>query len=76
MGQILPDDISKQIVYPSKLQNALELTIWLKDDITDFEVFDINKIKLYFKQDEISVCFNIFHYMCSKRRNAVRWLQV
>nr|ABV44453.1 1(10),5-germacradien-4-ol synthase [Pinus sylvestris] len=37
MDQILPDDILKQIVYPSKIHELLELTIRVKDDITDFE---------------------------------------
>eukprot|EP00253_Pinus_taeda_P018584 PITA_18584 len=37
MDQILPDDILKQIVYPSKIHNLLELTVRVKDDITDFE---------------------------------------
>jgi hypothetical protein len=37
MGQILPDDILKQIFSPSKIHGLLELTVRLKDDITDFE---------------------------------------
>jgi hypothetical protein len=38
MGQILPDDILQQIFYPSKIHELLELTVRLKDDITDFEL--------------------------------------
>eukprot|EP00253_Pinus_taeda_P027867 PITA_27867 len=37
MGQILPDDILKEIFYPSKIHDLLELTVRIKDDITDFE---------------------------------------
>eukprot|EP00253_Pinus_taeda_P006420 PITA_06420 len=37
MDQILPDDILKQILYPSKIHDLLELTVRVKDDITDFE---------------------------------------
>ena len=47
MGQILPDDILEQIASPSKIHHLLELTVRVKDDITDFEVFDI-KINFYF----------------------------
>ena len=47
MGQILPDDILQQIFYPSKIHELLELTVRLKDDITDFEVCGI-KISIYF----------------------------
>ena len=38
MGPILPDDVLEQIYSPSKMQELLELTVRLKDDITDFEV--------------------------------------
>nr|ACN40827.1 unknown [Picea sitchensis] len=37
MGQILPEDILEQIFFPSKIHELLEMTIRLKDDITDFE---------------------------------------
>lgn len=37
MGHILPDDILEQIYSPSKIHHLLELTLRLKDDITDFE---------------------------------------
>jgi hypothetical protein len=39
MRQILPEDIMEKIFSPSRIHELLEMTIRLKDDITDFEVF-------------------------------------
>jgi len=66
MGQILPDDILKEIFYPSKIHDLLELTVRIKDDITDFEVFNI-QIKLYFNQDELAFVLT-FSTMCEARK--------
>lgn len=38
VGQILPEDVLEQIYYPSQFHHFLELTIRLKDDLTDFEL--------------------------------------
>ena len=42
MGQLLPDDVLKQIHSPSKIQELVELTARLVDDSKDFEVYYFN----------------------------------
>eukprot|EP00253_Pinus_taeda_P013031 PITA_13031 len=68
MDQILPDDILKQIVYPSKIHDLLELTIRVKDDIMDFEKEKehgevASTIECYVKDNPECTCEDALNHM-------------